>query len=83
MFRHQKSLAIGVVVACLAAYGFLQTPYGASTRAAIVNVGQYLAKVLLVLEERDKSAFRSCHHPCANSARPRACAADIASGSAY
>lgn len=34
-----------MVVACLAVYGFLHTPYGASTRAAIVGVGQYLAKV--------------------------------------
>ena len=43
--RHKKALAFGTVVACLAVYGFLQTPYGASSRAAIVGIGQYLEKV--------------------------------------
>lgn len=47
--RHKKTLAVGTVLACLAVYGFLHTPYGASSRAAIVGVGQYLAKVWLQL----------------------------------
>ena len=43
--RNKKALAVGVVVACLVAYSFLQTPWGAPSKAGILAIGQYLAKV--------------------------------------